>query len=419
MRIIALLFLLAGVCQVSTAQNQAYVDYINRYQSLAVEEMQRTGMPASIKLAQGLIESNAGRSELATKAYNHFGIKCGSGWSGGTYHKKDDDYDSKGRLVKSCFRKFKSAEDSYIAQSEFLRDPNKSYRYGFLFRLNPTDYHGWAYGLLKAGYATNPRYAELLIKVIEDYKLYQYDRPVSDLDWVMEEAFEPQTFSVNDVKYVLVEKGDSPRSLAMDFGVSAKKILKYNENLYAETQDLRPGSRVFIQAKRIAYRGKNKYHYVQAGETMFAISQEYGLRLDRLYKRNKMEEGTEPAIGERVKLRGLSVKERPVLRTEKESILPKAPSQPLNKDSEISVDISEEMLEYGELRSEPRDEGITYPEDMQMDRDENHPRYYTVQKGDSLYKIATKFNMTVEKLIELNNLPDSVIHPGQALKISE
>ncbi len=419
MRIIALLFLLAGVCQVSTAQNQAYVDYINRYQSLAVEEMQRTGMPASIKLAQGLIESNAGRSELATKAYNHFGIKCGSGWSGGTYHKKDDDYDSKGRLVKSCFRKFKSAEDSYIAQSEFLRDPNKSYRYGFLFRLNPTDYHGWAYGLLKAGYATNPRYAELLIKVIEDYKLYQYDRPVSDLDWVMEEAFEPQTFSVNDVKYVLVEKGDSPRSLAMDFGVSAKKILKYNENLYSETQDLRPGSRVFIQAKRIAYRGKNKYHYVQAGETMFAISQEYGLRLDRLYKRNKMEEGTEPAIGERVKLRGLSVKERPVLRTEKESILPKAPSQPLNKDSEISVDISEEMLEYGELRSEPRDEGITYPEDMQMDRDENHPRYYTVQKGDSLYKIATKFNMTVEKLIELNNLPDSVIHPGQALKISE
>lgn len=419
MRIIALLFLLAGVCQVSTAQNQAYVDYINRYQSLAVEEMQRTGMPASIKLAQGLIESNAGRSELATKAYNHFGIKCGSGWSGGTYHKKDDDYDSKGRLVKSCFRKFKSAEDSYIAQSEFLRDPNKSYRYGFLFRLNPTDYHGWAYGLLKAGYATNPRYAELLIKVIEDYKLYQYDRPVSDLDWVMEEAFEPQTFSVNDVKYVLVEKGDSPRSLAMDFGVSAKKILKYNENLYAETQDLRPGSRVFIQAKRVAYRGKNKYHYVQAGETMFAISQEYGLRLDRLYKRNKMEERTEPAIGERVKLRGLSVKERPVLRTEKDSTLPKAPSQPLNKDSEISVDISEELLENSELRSEPRDEGITYPEDMQMDRDENHPRYYTVQKGDSLYKIATKFNMTVEKLIELNNLPDSVIHPGQALKISE
>lgn len=414
MRSSTIIILLLGIFQLGYAQNQAYVEYVEKYKDLAVEEMQRTGMPASIKLAQGLIESNAGRSELATKAYNHFGIKCGGDWTGGTYHKTDDDYDSRGRLVKSCFRKFKSVEDSYIAQSDFLRDPNKSYRYGFLFRLDPTDYHGWAYGLLKAGYATNQRYAHLLIKVIEDYDLHIYDRPQSEAQWVMEDAYVPQTLQVNDVEYVVAEEGDSPKSLSMDFGVSIKRILKYNELLYDENQSLIVGTRVFLQPKRSNYRGKKKYHYVKQEETMFSIAQNYGLDLAKLYKKNKMREGTEPAIGERIKLRGSSwFSTTPILRSEKETILPKAPSQPLNKDSEISIDIPDELLGMNSSERAPRDEGISNMEP------ENTTRYYTIRKGDSLYKLASRYDTTVERLMELNELDDSVIHPGQILKIKE
>ena len=151
--------------------------YIKRYKNIAISEMERAGIPASIKLAQGLLESGAGSSDLARKANNHFGIKCHSNWTGGTYYKKDDEYNALGMLKKSCFRAYKNADASYVAHSEFLRDPKKHERYGFLFGLKTTDYKGWAKGLKKAGYATSNTYPKKLIDLIERYKLYQYDRP--------------------------------------------------------------------------------------------------------------------------------------------------------------------------------------------------------------------------------------------------
>lgn len=409
-------------------QNVAYEMYIQQYKEIAIEEMHRTGMPASVKLAQGLIESNAGRSDLARSARNHFGIKCGGSWSGGKFYKKDDDYDSRGRLIKSCFRKYDSVEDSYTAQSEFLRDPNKQYRYGFLFKLDPTDYRGWAHGLLKAGYATNPRYAQLIIKVIEQYGLDQYDRQKTEAEWVMDESYMPRTFSVNDVEYVLAESGDTPKNLSMDFGVSIKRILKYNENLYSEDQVLSAGTRVFLQKKRNRYRGKKKYHYVKAEETMFTISQEYGVSLNKLYKKNKMEEGTEPAIGERIKLRGLfAVSKRPTLRSEKVSILPDAPRESMQKDEEVKIDIPddlelddgvddslqmEERASDGQVESPVTEKKGKPTEVMSILR-------YTVKKGDSLYKISREYDTSVERIIELNDLKDATIHPGDVLKIEQ
>ncbi|MEM9261275.1 MAG: glucosaminidase domain-containing protein, partial [Bacteroidota bacterium] len=151
--------------------------YIKRYKDIAIREMERSGVPASIKLAQGILESDSGKSRLASAANNHFGIKCGSQWKGEEYYKRDDDYDDNGQLIKSCFRKYRNPDASYVAHSEFLRDPAKSFRYGFLFRLDPTDYRGWAEGLRRAGYATNPRYPQLLISIIERYNLQQYDAP--------------------------------------------------------------------------------------------------------------------------------------------------------------------------------------------------------------------------------------------------
>ena len=155
-----------------SAVNEAYIE---QFKNIAVKEMHRTGIPASIKLAQAILESAAGKSELAVKANNHFGIKCGGSWKGETFSKKDDDRNKIGVKIKSCFRAYDSPEESFKAHSEFLMNPSKKDRYGFLFNYKSDDYKSWAKGLKKAGYATNPSYPKLLIKVINENKLHQYD----------------------------------------------------------------------------------------------------------------------------------------------------------------------------------------------------------------------------------------------------
>ena len=291
------------------AQNGDRYAYINRYKDIAIQEMERTGIPASIKLGQGILESNAGASFLAKKANNHFGIKCGDHWRGKKEWRKDDKYDKFGRLRKSCFRVYKDAEDSFIAHSEFLRDPRKRHRYGFLFRIDPTDYKRWAKGLKKSGYATSRTYDKKLIKIIETYQLFKFDRMTSD------ELFAGRTDDrikpiagmdirmVNDVKVVFAKQGDTPADIALSTNTDLSRILKYNENLEDGATVLEENDRVFIQKKRKNYRGKKKWHYVKKGESMFGISQLYGIKLSRLYRRNLLPKGSEPAVGERLKLR--------------------------------------------------------------------------------------------------------------------
>lgn len=159
-----------GVSQPNSKPSPGVLGYIERYHRLAVEEMQRTGIPASITLAQGIYESAAGTSRLATLANNHFGIKCKKEWTGPTLTHTDD-------LPNECFRKYASAEESYRDHSDFLRTRA---HYAFLFRLDPLDYKGWAFGLKRAGYATSPAYPASLLRLIEGYQLYRYDRTVTD-----------------------------------------------------------------------------------------------------------------------------------------------------------------------------------------------------------------------------------------------
>ncbi len=160
----------------AVTNRQARLNYVDRFKGIAIREMERTGVPASIKLAQGLLESDAGRSTLANQANNHFGVKCHSEWQGERYYKEDDDYDPVTKeLIKSCFRVYKNADESFMAHSEFLRDPRKVNRYGWLFQLPKTDYSAWAHGLEKSGYATATDYSEKLIKIIEDFQLAQFD----------------------------------------------------------------------------------------------------------------------------------------------------------------------------------------------------------------------------------------------------
>lgn len=282
--------------------------YIDRYKTIAIMEMERTGVPASIKLAQGILESAAGTSILAQRANNHFGIKCGSGWEGRTFYRKDDDFDASGRLIESCFRVYRNPEESFIAHSEFLRDPRKEYRYGFLFRLDPTDYVAWANGLRTSGYATNPNYANLLIQIIERHGLHELDRirPADVIPGTSQTEGEilAGIGYNNDVRIIMAREGETVQRIADRTGSRVERLLRYNEQLDDPRTVLQEGTMVYLQSKRNNYRGHEKYHYVKEGETMYSISQLYGVKLNRLYKRNRLEEGSQIAVGERVRLRG-------------------------------------------------------------------------------------------------------------------
>ena len=301
-------------------------EYIQRYKDIAVKEKDRAGIPASIKLAQGLLESGAGSSPLAREAKNHFGMKCGADWRGDTYYLKDDDYDENGILKESCFRIFRTPEESYIAHSEFLRDPNKAYRYGFLFRLDPTDYKKWAKGLTTAGYATSPTYADALIGIIDQYKLYIYDTGSGGDPTLVD------VILINDVKMTLAKAGQTPAELAQRYKVKLRCLLAFNEELKGPNQPLDVNQHIFLQKKRGFFRGGQKEHYVKPNETMFSISQLYGVRLKSLRRKNKLSEGQEPAFGEKIHLRGWRwFHTAPKLRDA--NFVPPPPSNPFDEGS--------------------------------------------------------------------------------------
>ncbi len=291
---------------------QMRLEYIEQYKSLAMKEMKRVGIPASIKLAQAVLESGAGTSSLALKAHNHFGMKCGSEWHGDTYYLKDDDFNEDGKLIESCFRVFPDDEASFVAHSEFLRDPNKAYRYGFLFRIDPKDYKKWAQGLKTAGYATNADYGDLLISLIDEYKLSRYDSGGGDEAMVM---------LINEVKMIVAHEGETPADIAARYKLRPRCVLKFNEKLRGENQPLEESTHIYIQKKRRFFREKQRWHYVKSGETMYDIAQNYGVRLFQLYRKNRMDEGTEPAIGQKISLRGRVPKgATPKLRSKKEEL---------------------------------------------------------------------------------------------------
>lgn len=285
-------------------------EYIEKYKEIAIQEMERSGVPASITLAQGMLESAYGNSKLARKAKNHFGIKCHSNWTGPSI-KKDDD------AKNECFRKYKNTWESYRDHSNFLK--NKS-RYSFLFDYKTTDYKSWAKGLKKAGYATNPKYPKLLINLIEKHELYRYDKgestpkrkrekekktPKSDLDSELSPvAIKTRVqLSENYVKYFVVKKGDTFRSLEKEFGIRKKRLLKYNERA---RERLVTGEILYLQPKKKA--AKTKYYQVKRGETLYSISQKFAVTTKSILKRNNLGEEGRVKVKQKLKLRGRKIK---------------------------------------------------------------------------------------------------------------
>lgn len=272
----------------SFGQDNDHVAYINQYKDIAIEQMNKYHIPASITLAQALLESNAGKSELAQKSNNHFGIKCHS-WDGGrTYH----DDDEKGE----CFRVYKSVKDSYEDHSIFLATGN---RYTFLFQFAQTDYKNWARGLKRAGYATSPTYADKLIELIERYNLNRFDRAQSGTTRYLG----PHTpYIANDIVYIIARQGDTMQAIAEEFGISKRKLIQYNDRYrgYVPVK----GDIIYLHRKHRKAQKPHVQHTVGDGESMHMISQKYGVRLKRLYKMNNATPDTySPMIGDVVRLR--------------------------------------------------------------------------------------------------------------------
>jgi len=332
------------------------VEYLDKYGALAVSEMRRTGIPASITLAQGMLESNYGRSTLATKGNNHFGIKCHSDWNGARIYHDDN-------RRGECFRAYPSAEDSYRDHSDFLVNGS---RYRDLFSLRATDYKGWAHGLKKAGYATDPKYPALLIRKIEQYGLHAYDtggrgagRPsqAATAQAATSESAATQSATAqagqvgqprtspgaipggspagqqqtqpdrtdmtagreteepikvisltrnrimenNNVEYIVAGAGDTYQSLAEEFQLLSWEISRYND--LPPGTPLKEGQVIYLQPKRSKAARGLSIHTVSSGETMYSISQKYAVRLSSLYKMNLMDEGTECAPGQKVRIR--------------------------------------------------------------------------------------------------------------------
>ncbi len=293
---ISFLYMFSTVASGQARWNQVYQSYIDQYKDMAIEGMLKYGVPASITLAQGLLESGAGRGRLVLLGNNHFGIKC-HGWTGRTITHDDDE---KGE----CFRAYNSALESFEDHCKFLRDRP---RYRSLFSLDRTDYRGWAYGLKKAGYATNPAYAQGLINLIELYKLYEYDK-ANRYDWFMAHHSGENTVirdidknrinpaqivgahpinKYNDNYYIVVRQGDSFKSLSKELEISVRKLAKYNER--DKHERLIPGEYIWLKKKqkKAPKEFKKRPYYVRKAESLYDIAQRYGIRLKSLVKKNE------------------------------------------------------------------------------------------------------------------------------------
>jgi len=381
--------LLLGFLTTTLAQNNAVVKaYIAQYKDIAIEEMARTGVPASITLAQGIHETDAGRSQLVQKSNNHFGIKCKTGWQGESVSHDDD---ARGE----CFRKYDNPLDSYRDHSDFLKTRA---HYAPLFKLDATDYEGWAYGLKKAGYATNPKYPQILIKLINDYGLQDYtlvalgrkkmDSPETlavlpakaenvpvKAPETLKKGYPEGVFYINRTKVVYAPKGTSYLALAQKHGLALRRIFEFNDMVEAE--ETTADALVYLQRKR--REGEKEYHTVAPGETLYDIAQAEGIQLESLLSYNYLRADVAPSPGRNLYLKkgdakgGQSFFER-----KKEELFPaKAPSK---KSTSFLL--------------------------------------HTVQAKQSLYGIAKQYSVSEQQIIEWNNLPHTGLATGQQLRIN-
>ena len=306
--ILVLLLIVGNIFFINAQKNASYERYINSYKNIAIQQEQKYNIPASIKLAQGILESGAGTSYLAKEANNHFGIKCQTDWRGARAYKDAE-------ISNECFRKYNNVADSYEDHSKFLTERS---RYARLFLLRKTDYRGWAKGLQECGYATDKGYANKLIKIIELYQLYTYNSESNQANRRVEQprpvtqTAPPVTDKQSDLRsrdiyktygliYVIVRYNDSLEAIARDIGFKVKDLAKYNE--ITPGFPLQQGDIIYLVKKKKIADKPNFYHTVRIGESMHSISQHYGMQVKSLYNLNKRKADYVPLEGDILKLR--------------------------------------------------------------------------------------------------------------------
>ena len=317
------LLMLVGAVSLGAAERQTREEYVEKYKAIAIAHMERYGIPASITMAQGILESDSGNSRLSLSSNNHFGIKCKKSWTGERVYHDDD---AKGE----CFRAYPSVEASYQDHADFL---DQSPRYDSLFAYPSDDYRSWARGLKAAGYATAPDYAERLVKIIESMKLYLLDKENGNKIYTAaksatanteawwesniatsDEQINPNAFRVtvnshkgygvyrtNHTFYVVAKEGDTFESLGEIFDISAKMLRKFND--VAKDAQLVKGEIVYIERKKTQWLGNTMQHKVVRDENLYSLSQSYGIRYKSLAKLNRLGVGEDVRKGDIIRLK--------------------------------------------------------------------------------------------------------------------
>ena len=367
------------------AQKQTPNEYINRYKELAVIEMHRSGVPASITLSQGVLESSSGNSRLAKFANNHFGIKCKGNWTGKTIYANDDAPDE-------CFRAYGSVLESYKDHSDFLR---KNWRYHELFELKITDYKGWCHGLRKAGYATNPQYGKILINLIERYELYQYDTQK-----IPQKEAPEESEKINGIPVKVATQNETVQSIAENNYVKDKHIRKWND--LPKDEEIKAGEVIYLKPKR--RRGSEDKHIVTKTDNMRGISQSYGIKLKHLYKKNRMETGTEPKVGEVLYMQKKRDSDDPV----------KTQAKKPNWEEEKKF-INPSAVNQNSIDSTKFDNpGAINKVTIEV------PDFHIVVKGDNIYRIAEKYHVFEEDILKWNpSLNPNTMQIGQKIILKE
>ncbi|HXS54555.1 MAG TPA: glucosaminidase domain-containing protein [Hanamia sp.] len=391
-KIVVILFFLSGCFSESFGQKITPQQYVDQYKDLAIREMKRMGVPAAITLAQGILETESGNSDLLMKSNNHFGIKCKSSWTAGSVTHDDD-------APGECFRMYKDAEESYRDHSNFLRGNN---RYAFLFKLDPRDYKAWAYGLRKAGYATNPKYPEILIRHIETYNLEQYsldgagDVPVFDASKYTDDTDvampaddakidaaaipQPDRLSINGSRALFASRGTSLLAIATQNNISLSKLLSINDL----TKDglLEKDQFVFLEKKQ--KEGNKNFYVAESDETLYDIAQKNGIMLQSLCDYNSLSENDNVPAGTKLFLKPQTVK--------------------------ASV--------ASNLTSEMPDPNFAKP-NLKPETSNLKPQTHRVAPKEGLYSISKKYNVSIEQIKEWNNLQSDHLQIGQQLIISK
>lgn len=391
--------------------------YIEKYSALAIEEMYRSRIPASITLAQGILESGNGNSRLSTEANNHFGIKCKATWTGKTLYEDDD-------APQECFRKYDAAIDSYRDHSDFLMN-NK--RYAFLFDLDSKDYKSWAYGLKKAGYATNPQYPELLITFIEKHKLHKYDEVKISEEEEKEKAEEKaeviktygKEFIINGVPAITAKANESFAQIALNYDIKVFQLYKYND--LQKDDECHEGDTIFLKSKK--NKAEVETSIFGKGDNTHKISQRFAIKLEKILSRNNLVLNQQPAVGQIIYLNtkrtnAIIIADTAIQRDSVEIVKTQTAPNVIKVDTIIlNETVYEDPKKNIETMFPVNETTLSYFDTLEEKKSELS-FFHTVQTGETLYSIAKKYNVKVDALQFLNAMKNNNIEIGQRLIVN-